>query len=307
MLWQSRADRHARGRVRRDILRGAAACAFALAAPALDDAKASNGRVRGREDESAEPRALQGLGYARTFADDFHELDYGLIGRPGHKWYNGVPPNHYPSVPRDCFAVADSVLTITARNRNGKWDDPNLCTAWGRGGTYFDGDAYFEALIRPSNWTAFWAFGRHVLEGGSVDRRDPNTWFAEIDFLETSETDFPNSTFHAIHRNTGGNGGVRDETNQGATTGYSAPARLKPICGAWHKFACWRTASIVRFYVDDHEVCALKPYPSTAQPLAVILGIGMGGVNTGHTEPVPKGARAVSCDIDWVRVWQKGN
>jgi hypothetical protein len=254
---------------------------------------------------SAEPRAIAGRGYARTFADEFDELDYGPLGRPGHKWYNGVPPNNFPAAPRDCFSVNNSILTITARDRDGKWDAPNLCTAWGGGGTYFEGDTYFEASIKPSNWTAFWAFGRHLLEGGSVDARDPNTWFAEIDFLETSETDFPNATFHAIHKNTGGRGGIRDETNNRETTGYTAPAGVKQICGAWHVFACWRTASLVTFYVDDIAVCALKPYASTGQPLAVILGIGMGGVNTGHTTPIPRGARSVSCEIDWVRVWQK--
>ena len=266
--------------------------ALAVVPALVTVASLPDGRVRSAAAATEPPSVPIDERYRLVFSDEFERLD---IGRIGHKWTNGyrLIKNDLPS---DALSVSGSVLTITGDRNN-----ISTCYEDASGGTFFRG-GYFEARIWSTNWTAFWMMSMHQSLSRPTVARDPMTWAAEIDIIETDETTYPVSVFDALHKNTGNGGGVKDDVNHGARNGFDSP--VGPIVGQWHNFSALITPKSVDWFVDGVRTLSCASYESTWQPMALILGVGNGGVVAGWGSPAARAHDPAFCRIDWVRVWQ---
>lgn len=233
------------------------------------------------------------------FADDFDALDLGL-GTPGHKWNGGL---WYETVPPSSdFSASNSILTITATATS----NTNLCTqhydsTGGASGTPFLG-GYFEARMYCTDWSAFWLYRwkQPYTSNPPVSPSDPTTWINEIDIIESDPgVNYANLAFCTLHKNTGGSGGVPDEGNGGATDQFPMPGGGKTV-GEWHIYGVLWTQTAVTFFVDNIQIASFPPYPSTWQPVQLILSAQPGGV-TGQSQSTVIPPITL---VDWVRVWE---
>ena len=225
------------------------------------------------------------------FDDEFDgPLDIGY-GTKGHKWNAGLWWEPIPSV--GTFSVRDGVLTITAEvSKNAE-----LCTQYhdASGGRYFQG-GYFEARMLCTDWSAFWLFcaNRPRVFGSLVRASNPLSWTNEIDIIET-DPGYPEAAFCTLHANSSGDGGVFDELN--------SPHRFslnRPLLGTWHTYGLLWTQDQIIWYVDDVEVAKARPFPSTWQPVQLILTSAPGGTNGSASTVLPP-----ITQVQWVRVWEK--
>jgi len=225
------------------------------------------------------------------FDDEFQgSLDIGY-GTTGHKWNAGLWWEAIPSPSN--FSVRDGVLTITASASK----SAEICTQYHdvSGGRYFQG-GYFEARMFCTDWSAFWLFcaSRPHVYGSLVRASNPLTWTNEIDIIET-DPGSPNVAFCTLHANSSGDGGVFDELNN--------PHRFsidRPVLGAWHTYGLLWTQDQITWYVDDVEVARARPFPSSWQPMQLVLTAAPGGVNGSASTVQPP-----ITQVQWVRVWEK--
>jgi beta-glucanase (GH16 family) len=217
-------------------------------------------------------------------------LDIGY-GTRGHKWNAGMWCEPIPSA--NAFRVQNGVLTITATAS----EKAQLCTQFhdASGGRYFQG-GYFEARMRCTDWSAFWLYcaNRPNVYGSRVLPSNPLTWTNEIDIIET-DPGLPNTAVCTVHKNTSGNGGVPDQQND---PDYFPSAG--PLLGAWHTYGVLWTPSQITWYVDNVKVARARPFPSTWQPVQLILSASPGGVNGSASAVLPP-----VTEVQWVRVWEK--
>ncbi|MBV8101590.1 MAG: glycoside hydrolase family 16 protein [Verrucomicrobia bacterium] len=242
--------------------------------------------------EVAPPGQALSAGFQNlTFDEEFKgPMDIGY-GTTGHKWNAGLWWEPIPSP--IAFSVSDSILTITAGSKN----YVNLCTQYhdASGGTQFLG-GYFEARMLCTDWSAFWLFcvNRPHVYGNLVRASNPLSWTNEIDIIET-DPGSPSAAFCTLHANSSGDGGVRDELNN--------PHRFSvnhPVLGAWHTYGLLWTQDQVTWYVDNVKVASVRPFPSTWQPMQLILTAAPGGVNGSASTVLPP-----ITQVQWVRVWEK--
>jgi Glycosyl hydrolases family 16 len=217
-------------------------------------------------------------------------LDIGY-GTDGHKWNAGLWWETVPSP--SSFNVNSGILTITPSTST----NVNLCTQFHdySGGTYFRG-GYFEARMLCNDWSAFWLFCAHrPWVNGSLVTSDPLTQTSEIDVIETDPgAAYVNTVTTTVHRNTSGDGGIRDAHNRNNNHVINST-----VLGVMHIFGVLWTAEKLTWYVDNVRVCTCRAFPSTWQPMQLILGVGPGGVNGSASTMIPP-----KMVVDWVRVWQ---
>jgi hypothetical protein len=242
-----------------------------------------------------EPAPIAGKGYALAFEDDFDTLD---VGETGHRW----TPHLWYERPAssDHYSAAQSVLTLRCLKRGGAWEGINLATEWAdtRGGTFFRG-GYFEARMKvPRAWPAFWLFSANHSRGVAKNAADPRTLCAEIDIYE-GDSAHPTYFCGALHRNTSGQGGVRDEYNHNNCQNPGID-----LTQDWHLFSVLWTRREVVWYLDRVETHRAPAFDSTWQDAFLILGIEPGGVLRGPLPPPDQ--NAVDLLVDWVRVWRGG-
>jgi beta-glucanase (GH16 family) len=239
------------------------------------------------------PVQAAAAGYTRLgFDEEFNgPLDIGY-GTPGQKWNAGLWWESIPSASR--FIADNGSLTITATATS----NVNLCTQFHdySGGTYFKG-GYFEAKMRCTDWSAFWLYSanRPRVWGNAVNS-NPMTQTAEIDIVETDPGfAFSKTVVNTIHKNTGGDGGIPDVQNPNNNNVIGAP-----VCNAVHTYGALWTPANVTWYVDNMKVCTYPTFPSTWQPMQLILSAQPGGVNGSASTSIPP-----TTIVYWVRVWQK--
>jgi hypothetical protein len=215
--------------------------------------------------------------------DDFDALDITFGDRGPSRWHAGLW--YLPIPPRSAIRCADSVVTLTGDTAITTWcRDSSGGLSW-RGG-------YFEARMRCTNWAAFWLFSVAHTAGTPVRREDPMTWTSEIDIVET-DSGKPKAFICSVHKNSSSYGGVKDEVNHGQRNYYNATV---PVLGHWHTYGARWTDRDVTWYFNGEEVLKVAPYPSTWQPMYLILSGAPGGVLGGRpVEPV-------EVEVDWVRV-----
>jgi hypothetical protein len=240
------------------------------------------------------PAPLAGRGFNLVWADEFDTLD---IGATGHRWAPNLWYEH-PAGP-DQYAVADSILTLKCLRRGEDWAGCQLATEWAdtRGGSFFRG-GYFEARMKvPRAWPAFWLFSANHSRGVTPRRDDPATLCGEIDIYE-GDSAHPNWFCGALHRNTGGQGGINDQYNHNNCQDLRVD-----LTRDWHDYAVLWTERAVIWYLDGRETHRAPAYDSTWQDAFIVLGIEPGGLLGG---PMPPEAGEVDLLVDWVRVWTGG-
>jgi hypothetical protein len=257
-------------------------------------AAAAMGRLAPARGASALPAPIAGMDYRLIFADDFDRLDVGESGHrwAPHLWYERpVTPDHY--------SAARSIVTIRSFRRGGAWTSGNLATEWAdtRGGTFFRG-GYFEARMKvPRGWPSFWLFSVDHTRNVRARAADPRTLCAEIDIFE-GDSAHPTAFCGAVHRNTGGGGGIEDAFNHNNC--HEAGVDLTRD---FHLYgALWTKREIV-WYLDRRETHRAPAFDSTWQDDFLILGLAAGGVLNGP--PPPVGIDEIALEVDWVRVWAR--
>src|SRR5258708_21605522 len=232
---------------------------------------------------------FRNLGFDEEFKG---RLDIGYV-TAGHKWNAGLWWEPIPSA--STFSVRDGVLTITANvSKNAE-----LCTQYhdASGGRYFQG-GYFEARMLCTDWSAFWLFcaNRPRVYGNLVRASNPLSLTNEIDIIET-DPGSPNVAFCTLHANSSGDGGVPDELNNPHHFSTN-----RPLPRAWHTYGLLWAQDQITWYVDDVKVASARPFPSTWQPMQLILTSAPGGVNGSASTVLPP-----ITQVQWVRVWEKSN
>ena len=227
------------------------------------------------------------------FNEEFEgPLDIGY-GTRGHKWNAGLW--WQPVAPASAFRLQEGVLTITATAS----ERAELCTQYhdASGGTYFRG-GYFEARMRCSDWSAFWLYcaDRPTVYGNRVLVSNAQTWTNEIDVLET-DPKYPNAVFCTLHKNSSGDGGVPDAQNH---PDYFPMPNGGSVFGQWHTYGVLWTQSTIAWYVDNVKVASVPSYPSTWQPVQLIISAQPGGVDGSSSTALPP-----TTQVQWVRVWEK--
>jgi beta-glucanase (GH16 family) len=237
---------------------------------------------------SPPPRAAAAGFNQLVFNDEFDQPPDIGFAVAGHKWNAGLWWEQVPAP--TAFTQSGSQLVINAGSAN----DVNLCTQYhdASGGTQFLG-GYFEARMSCFDWSAFWLFcwDRPTVYGNKVLASDPLTWTNEIDIVET-DPGYPDSVWCTLHENSSGDT-VPDAQN------YPAEVQLnEEVVGYWHNYGLLWLKDELTWFVDEIPVRTLPAYPSTWQPVQLILTAAPGGVNGSPSRTTPP-----TTHIDWVRVW----
>jgi beta-glucanase (GH16 family) len=224
------------------------------------------------------------------FDEEFEApLDIGY-GTSGHKWNASLW--WQPVAPANAFCVQGGVLTVTATAS----ERAELCTQYhdASGGRYFLG-GYFEARMLCTDWSAFWLYcaNRSRVYGNLIQQSNPLTWTNEIDIIET-DPGLPNTAICTIHKNTSSDGGVPDQQNNPDYFRLSFP-----VLGAWHTYGLLWTREHITWYVDNVKVASARPFPSTWQPMQLVLTASPGGANGSLSSVLPP-----TTEVQWVRVWE---
>jgi beta-glucanase (GH16 family) len=147
--------------------------------------------------------------------------------------------------------------------------------------------------MKCTDWSAFYLFSAQR-PWQPIVASNPSTWTSEIDILETDPgAPYVHDVVTTLHKNTGGDGGVPDEQNWNNNNLFTSS-----LINEWHIYGCLWTQTQVTWYVDNVQVCTYPAYPSTWQPMQLILGVGPGGVNGS-----PSVANPPTLAVGWVRVW----
>jgi len=197
----------------------------------------------------------------------------------------------------DNAQVADSVLTITAREEN--YEGANYTSA--RMITY-ENDHYWqygrvEARIKMPEgqgiWPAFWMLGKNIFEGTSW----PAT--GEIDILEMIGGGENDSILHgtAHWQDSDGN-----HTYQGGSLTHS-----KKLSQDFHTYAIEWNEEQIKWFFDGEQYYSLN-IQSTAMsefdaPFFILLNIAVGGDWPGNPDETTEFPQTMK--IDYVRVYQK--
>ncbi len=197
----------------------------------------------------------------------------------------------------DNAQVADSVLTITAREEN--YEGANYTSA--RMITY-ENDHYWqygrvEARIKMPEgqgiWPAFWMLGKNIFEG--------TTWPAtgEIDILEMIGGGENDSILHgtAHWQDSDGN-----HTYQGGSLTHS-----EKLSQDFHTYAIEWNEEQIKWFFDGEQYYSLN-IQSTAMsefdaPFFILLNIAVGGDWPGNPDETTEFPQTMK--IDYVRVYQK--
>jgi beta-glucanase (GH16 family) len=242
------------------------------------------------------PQASAAGFHTLSFDEEFSgPLDIGF-GTTGHKWNAGLWWEAVP--PASDFVVSNHVLTITGRSSSiGSAGGVDLCTQYhdASGGTSFLG-GYFEARLMATDWSAFWLYcwDRPTVFGSLIQPSNPLTCTNEIDIVET-DPKYPNTVFCTLHKNSSSDV-VPDAQNN---PDFFPMPNGGSVFGQWHTYGLLWTQSSVAWYVDNVKVASVAPYPSTWQPVQLILTASAGGVAGSASNVLPP-----ITQVQWVHVWK---
>jgi len=244
---------------------------------------------------SNEPGPIAGLGYSKTFGDEFSTpLDTNV-------WSMGIWYN--PAVPAGDIYTQSGLLNLVSHRGQGYPERhittdrfnatgiPTNILSFRRG--------YFEARMKFTSgrgvYPQFWLFNTHWRTDSSCP-----PLVSELDIFEGFPSG-PNTRVHsgALHRNTTGPCGAPDEFNSNNWTGDVG----YDLTADFHTYSALWTANEVIWYLDGRELKRWPVYDSTDQDMMLLLGM------TGHTAPwlAPDASSpgTFRLEVDWVRVWQK--
>lgn len=223
-----------------------------------------------------------------AFSDDFTGTTLDLTKWGRGLWYNPDPG----AAP---FSVANSILTITS---SAACPEPCITSAPNRNlaQAYAPTFGAFQARMKGDNWFAFWLMSLAHMNGTVPTSSNPLTECSEIDWIEGDSGNLT-KVYNALHMNTGSQGGIPDQYNQGVTdSSFNVGV---DITQEFHLYGGLWTPTTVQFYFDNVLTRTVLPYPSTPQPMLMILDVWPGGVTGSPAVGTPTN------EIDWVQVWQK--
>jgi hypothetical protein len=262
---------------------GLVAASFVLASAPLAKEVAPDCRVP--------PPAAIAAGFTRLdfTLDPRRPLDIGWDDRPGHNWYPGMwwasdwPRREQIEQDRQqgILRLKNTVLTTIVHH------DPSP------GGRSWNG-GYFEVDGVGHNWSSFWLMSLLHAQRRQQRSDEPLTYTAELDIYEGDEGT-PNTLVSTLHYDTSGDAGVPDKIN-GNNNRNVSPIR---IAGRRHRIGALWLPERIDIYLDGEKVNSFPTFPSTNQPMFMVIGEGDGGVNHGPT--VEPG----EYDIHAVCVWQR--
>lgn len=237
-------------------------------------------------------------GYNLVWHDEFdgtelNTADWSYEVQKDH-WVNNELQNYVAGQTpggASTVSVKDGILSITARQENGKVYSGRIYAKKSTGWKY----AYIEASIclpkGKGTWPAFWMMPVKF-----------KSWphDGEIDIMEEvgANPDYVSSSLHA-------DGHVHSNNTQWTHEMYCKGAE-----GEFHKYAIEWEANRIRTYVDGKLQIdysdpgnGVRDWPYT-EPFYVILNLAWGG-DWGGYRGVDNSALPVTMQVDYVRVWQK--
>jgi beta-glucanase (GH16 family) len=231
--------------------------------------------------------------YETTFSEDFDSLDVSARG-PGSRWIAHTPYNgdfgdaaFADPAPGFPFSVDNGILRIEARKTaNGKWRSGLLASVDAKGNGFAQKFGYFEMRARlPAGdgvWPAFWLLGA---------KRD--THQAEIDVMEFyghAPAEYL-ATVHDWNLN---------DAAQSQTAIARIPVKPGELSDGFHTYGAKVDANAIHFFFDRREVGTLPAYADFAQPMYLLVDLGLGG-----GWPFDRAPNPFFMYVDYVRAWQQ--
>ena len=253
------------------------------------DAKAPLPRL-----DSDRPATLNLAGYHLTFDDEFNgPLDVSATG-PGTKWIAHTPSFTdfgdaafaNPDPGTTPFSVQDGVLTIEARQKNGKWTSGLLSSVDPKGNGFSQQYGYFEMSAKfpvgAGTWPAFWLLSQPSL----VDKKRSGV---EVDVVEQYglSANLLHTTFHWWFADKP-HGAVADTFN------------VADMTKDFHRYGfLWDERQMV-WYFDGVELWRQSTPPEARVPMYVLVNLALGG-----GWPVDKTPNPSRMLVDYVRVYAR--
>lgn len=266
-------------------------------------------------DRLTAPSAAVMAGYKKlVFSDDFdsiNSIDINNTGKPGYKWYLGLPfggPTTLPSA----LSVSGSVLNLTNCPRNYNWAISSYCIKSNVGHSfrygYFEARIHFDPTLGKTSrgFPAWWTLSTHYSKVGEMF--DAEHW-AELDFFEAYTSGFSDYQRDFV-------GTVHDWANK-SKTHYQNRNNVQALpkdtdFDRWHTYSCLWTPGMVTWYFDNRALMT-QIYSATAPPDPLANGTTFptpGGVFH-YLDIDPEGMLLILGSdpnwpmyVDWVRVWQ---
>src|SRR5205823_3388337 len=169
---------------------------------------------------------------------------------------------------------------------------------------------YFEARMKWTGgdgaWPGFWLESyRHATNPAwpavnpyCTRHRLPQAQClsAEIDAFEGQGSQ-PSSFYGTVHLNSCNCYGVSDQQN-----GNNLRAAGVDLTAGFHTYGMLWTSSRITWYLDGRSLMSASVYPSTNQPMFLLLQMWTGGWTRDVADTTP--AR-IETQVDYVQVWQK--
>lgn len=223
-----------------------------------------------RRDPPGAPEIGQPLNialYQMSFDEPFETLDVSAWG-PGSRWIAHTPWNgdfgdavFIDPEPDAPFRVANGILQIEMRKRNGRWESGLLASSDRQSQGFLQSGGYFEMRAKlpggPGVWPAFWL-------GSNAQGTRPNP---EIDVIEYYGK-FPESYQAATHIWQAGQA-LSDE-------GYRIEVPKHSLETEFHTYGVSIDEKFVIFYLDRRVVAFEKTLPEYLQPLYPMVNLAAG-------------------------------
>ena len=238
------------------------------------------------------PLPIAGQGYGKVFGGEFDSLDRSVWD--DHIWYDDPPsPSWAPTQ-----YVENGILNLVSRRNDAYPGCTTNCypiitvTTMSSGKSFQYG--YFEARMRwtkgAGSWPAFWLLSTAWAHTGSCE-----TPSGELDVMEGQGTE-PTVLYGTIHRESASQcGGNEMNENNWQPVGVD-------LTESFHTYGALWTATTVSWYLDDRLIMAAPTYPTSNQPMFLLLQMWSGGWTSDPDSTTPDELRT---EVDWVRVWQK--
>lgn len=243
--------------------------------------------------DSDRPPTLDLTGYRLTFQDAFDgPLDASADG-PGTKWTThtpyhgdfgdaafGNPGNDSP------FSVKDGVLTIEARQRDGKWTSGLLCSVDPQGKGFAQKYGYFEVRAKfpegAGTWPAIWLQAVSKLH-------DPKQTGIEVDVVEQYglAAGLLHATLHWWYP---------DQRHDAVADLFAVADMTRDF----HRYGFLYDKQKMVWYFDGVELWRQPTPPEAKVPLYLMVNLALGG-----GWPIDKTPNPSRMLVDYVRVYAR--
>ena len=260
--------------------------------------------ARAEWDGSHKGRALDLMGYTKTFEDNFNSISTITDGASGSgPWYAPARPDtslaHFltPSQTPVTFSIdTPGVLTITMQKVNTSWYSGHIQTVNKIGEGFAQRYGYFEARMafeKAVSWPAFWLYTPKAYEGPSQAR-------AEIDVVEAYGNADYDGYHMAVHRHA-----LDSEIHKGNYSGLSSTQNMAiwgwndMFDGQFHRYGCLVTPHWITIYLDGKELSRFPTFPEAKLPLYMRVTLAM------QDEFVASATSPTRLRIDYVRAYAR--